>query len=119
MPPAMPDMPAMPEMGGDDVVVDDAEIQGVGAYATGENSSYTAGDGTTFVNNFEEEDDATEVEFDDGKLAVQTYNWDPTVGSERPEESESESESEETCEEEEDCGCCSQDVCPDLTYYDE
>ena len=29
------------------------------------------------------------------------------------------SESESTCEEEEDCGCCSTDVCPDLTYYDQ
>ena len=93
MPPAMPDMPAMPEMGGEDLGVDDAVIDEVGAYATGENSRYTAGDGTTFVNNFEEEDDASEVKFDQGKLAVQTYGWDPSLGAARPEESGSESES--------------------------
>ena len=33
--------------------------------------------------------------------------------------SSSESESEETCSEDDDCGCCAQDYCPDLTYYDE
>lgn len=33
--------------------------------------------------------------------------------------SESDSDEEdETCEEDENCGCCDQDVCPDLTYYD-
>ena len=33
-------------------------------------------------------------------------------------EPSSESEETETCSEDEDCGCCAQDVCPDLTYYD-
>ena len=34
-------------------------------------------------------------------------------------EPSSESEETETCSEDEDCGCCAQDVCPDLTYYDQ
>ena len=33
--------------------------------------------------------------------------------------SSSESESEETCSEDDDCGCCATDYCPDLDYYDE
>ena len=44
----------------------------------------------------------------------------PAPKPEIPKEPEPSSESEETetCSEDEDCGCCQQDVCPDLTYYD-
>ena len=78
---------------------------------------------------------------DDGKIAKQSFSWDPSAGqikapevdppappAPEPEpevdpepepESETSEESESTCEEEEDCGCCNTDVCPDLTYYDQ
>merc|ERR1711884_285762 len=62
---------------------------------------------------------------DDGMVAQQSFSWDPSAGMiKKPEpipepEPSSESEETETCSEDEDCGCCAQDVCPDLTYYDQ
>ena len=76
-------------------------------------------------------------------VAQQSFSWDPSAGMiKKPEpipepvpdpipepepvpepipepEPSSESEETETCSEDEDCGCCAQDVCPDLTYYDQ
>merc|ERR1712079_56834 len=76
-------------------------------------------------------------------VAQQSFSWDPSAGMiKAPEpipepvpepipepepvpepipepEPSSESEETETCSEDEDCGCCAQDVCPDLTYYDQ
>ena len=110
---------------------------------SGETGSYTAEDGTTFVTGAKEKDTQMEAKNDDGKIAKQTFSWDPSAGQikapevdppappapepepevdpepEPESESESSESSESTCEEEEDCGCCNTDVCPDLTYYDQ
>jgi hypothetical protein len=122
----------------------DVEFEASKDFHSGKTGEYTAEDGTTFVTGAKEKDSQTHIANDDGKLDTQSFSWDPSAGQiKKPkvdppapitpepepevdpepepesESTESESESESTCSEEEDCGCCSTDVCPDLTYYDQ
>ena len=120
----------------------EVEFQKTSDYQQGKTGEFVADDGTTFVTGAKEQDSQSSKKTDDGKVAKQSFSWDPTAGMikapeppkpepkpepvpepepEIPSEPEPSSESEETetCSEDEDCGCCQQDVCPDLTYYDQ
>jgi hypothetical protein len=120
----------------------EVDFQGTEETISGKTGEYKADDGTTFVSGATETDSQSSVTGDDGKVAKQTFSWDPSGGmikkpdppAPEPESESSESEPElpddepmpsseseetETCSEDENCGCCSQDVCPDLTYYDQ
>ena len=73
---------------------------------------------TIYVKGAHEEDYQAKVEDDRGSVAVQGFSWDPTLTEivvppppPPPEPS--------SCSEERDCGCCDEQQCPDLTYYDE
>jgi len=92
----------------------------------GKTGEFTADDGTTFVTGAKEQDAQSSITTDDGKIAKQSFSWDPSAGMikapepepkpeptpepepEIPSEPEPSSESEETetCSEDEDCGCC-------------
>ena len=114
----------------------EVDYQKTAEVVSGKTGEYTAEDGTTFVSGAIEKDSQSSKKSEDGKVAKQTFSWDPSAGmirkpAPKPEpepesdpeipsepEPSSESEETETCSEDENCGCCSQDVCPDLTYYD-
>lgn len=107
----------------------DGEFQKTAEYMQGKTGEFTADDGTTFVTGAKEQDAQSSLKTDDGKIAKQSFSWDPSAGMiKKPEppapepkpevkpepepeipsepEPSSESEETETCSEDEDCGCC-------------
>ena len=116
----------------------EVDFQKTAEVVSGKTGEYVADDGTTFVSGAIEKDSQSSKKSEDGKVAKQSFSWDPSAGMIRkpdppkpepepesdpeipsePEPSSESSEETETCSEDENCGCCSQDVCPDLTYYD-
>ena len=104
----------------------EGEFQKTAEYMQGKTGEFTADDGTTFVTGAKEQDAQSSITTDDGKVAKQSFSWDPSAGMikapepepkpeptpepepEIPSEPEPSSESEETetCSEDENCGCC-------------
>ena len=104
----------------------EGEFQKTAEYMQGKTGEYTAEDGTTFVTGAKEQDAQSSLKTDDGKIAKQSFSWDPSAGMiKKPEppapeppipepepeipsepEPSSESEETETCSEDENCGCC-------------
>jgi len=104
----------------------EADFQKTAEYQQGKTGEYTAEDGTTFVTGAKEQDAQSSLKTDDGKIAKQSFSWDPSAGMiKKPEppapeppipepepeipsepEPSSESEETETCSEDENCGCC-------------
>ena len=74
---------------------------------------------TVYIKGAHSEDTQEKEEYEDGKVAKQTFVWDPTLAEFDVPEPPPPPPSESSCSEEKDCGCCDEQQCPDLTYYDE
>merc|ERR1719464_2108290 len=58
----------------------EGEFQKTAEYMQGKTGEFTADDGTTFVTGAKEQDAQSSLKTDDGKIAKQSFSWDPSAG---------------------------------------